>query len=231
MSFDWLDFEWVLQNPYMAIFILWAIISILSKQPGLAFFFLALPLAAIVYFINKPALPIIPAGASELAINNTPDQKMLLKDSLFEYHQQHHLRALAAYVITGRVLSVKPYSEGASPVDIVLGWGQMSDPNIVPKLNITQDNHFYRVSAVEGGQLPIPEQQIRINTSNNHILPASFVVESKIEKLRRGQIVSLGGYLVNIEDPRGINLKTSLKRDDTDSNSSEIFYVQSIKVF
>jgi hypothetical protein len=231
MDLDWLNLDWILQNPYTTLLILWAIAAFLSKQPGITFFFLALPLGVVVYLITKPALPLIPAGTSVQAINNAPEQKKLPNDILFEYHQQHHLRALATYVITGRVLTEKPYYGEIASFDLMLGWGQLSDPGIISKLIFSQDNHFYRVSAIVEGQWPIPEQQVRINSSNNHILPASFVVESKIEKLRKGQIVSLGGYLVDIEDPKGTHLKTSLTRDDTGSNSSEIFYVQSINAF
>jgi len=124
---------------------------------------------------------------------------------------------------------VKPYPGEVVPIDVALGWGPMSDQNVISQLKFSQSQRFFNYQYF--GQPPIPPQQFSLDSSNNHILAATAAVERQIESLQPGQFVSMGGYLVNIDDEDGYSWKTSLTRDDTGKGACELFYVQSVSVF
>ena len=67
------------------------------------------------------------------------------------------IEALAKYDIKARVLSRNNFSLGKesklSPFDLALGWGPMSDQNVIDKLKITQRDRWYFWHA---DRLPIP---------------------------------------------------------------------------
>ncbi len=225
---DWLSMDWVLQNPYTTVIIIGIVLAILTRSPGTCAV-LAVAIMIGIHYIMAPALTLVPSSNSARAVDNPPEQTMLPTPVVFQYHGQHTIKALAKYVITARVLSVKEYPGEAVPIDVALGWGPMADPNVIAQVKISQSQHFYEFRY--DNQPPIPVQLMSLNSANNHILPATIKVESQINNLRKGQLVSLGGYLVNIEDPGGLSWKTSLTRDDTGAGACELFYVQSVTIF
>ena len=75
-----------------------------------------------------------------------PDQPIQNNLSLNkEWHKDgFNIKALAEYKIKARVLSRNNFSIGReskiSPVDFALGWGPMSDQDVIVKFEITQSN-------------------------------------------------------------------------------------------
>ena len=63
-----------------------------------------------------------------------------------------------------------------------------------------------------------------------HMVPANDAIESRLKKLRPGQLVTAGGWLVDIRGPGGFSWNTSLRRDDTGNGACEIVYVEELKV-
>jgi hypothetical protein len=51
-----------------------------------------------------------------------------------------------------------------------------------------------------------------------------------VKKLRPGQIVTIGGYLVDVRGPNGFTWNTSLTRGDTGNGACEIVWVESLSV-
>lgn len=220
--------DWVLQNPIGVVIISGIVLAIFTRSPGFCFILTAAIVTAI-HYLTAPALTLVPSANSAQAVNNPPEQTMLPSPVVFKYHSQHTIKALAKYVITARVLSVKPYPGEAVPIDVALGWGPMADPNVIAQLKIVQSQRFYEFRY--DNQPPMPPQLMSLSSANNHLLPATMLVENQIDSLRKGQLVSLGGYLVNIEDPGGLTWKTSLARDDIGGGACELFYVQSVTIF
>lgn len=138
----------------------------------------------------------------------------------------------ARFDIRARVLSIEPYYMGRnadlSPVDLALGWGVMSDQSVIDQLNISQSGRWYRWR-YEGAP-PAPEQQIISSSSNMHMIPADKSVERSLKNLRKGDIIHLNGYLVDVDHVSGWYWRTSMSRTDTGDGACEIVYVESLRV-
>jgi len=139
------------------------------------------------------------------------------------------LTTRAHFDITARVLSRKDYSLGADaaliPLDLALGWGRMSDSEVLAKIDITQSGRFYYWHVKE---FPIPRREIETSSANMHMIPADDDVKRQLEQVRPGQLVHLEGFLVDASRPDGWHWNTSLTRDDTGAGACELIYVERV---
>ncbi|MCY3021792.1 MAG: hypothetical protein NTW87_22505 [Planctomycetota bacterium] len=137
---------------------------------------------------------------------------------------------LAEFDIRARVLSKARYYMGRetelSPLDLVLGWGPLSDQEVVDKLSISQSGRWFEWRA---RKLPLPPSEVACHCANMHMIPATPAVESALSSLRRGSIVRLQGYLVAVEGSNGWKWRSSLARDDGGNGSCEIVWVRSVE--
>ena len=146
---------------------------------------------------------------------------------------QWSLKPQATFSLEARVLGIMRYTDDftaeLSPVDLALGWGRMSDSNVLDKLSISQSNRFYRWQY--WGTPPIPEKEIISHSANMHVIPADESIAAKLDSLRVGSVVKLAGFLVVAEHPKADKAwRTSLTRDDRGEGACEIFYVRSLQV-
>ena len=141
------------------------------------------------------------------------------------------LTAVAEYSLRGLVLGTKRYYSGPQadlvPVDVAVGWGKMSDQAVIDRLTISMTNRFYFYEWER--QPPIPQDEIKVSSANNHVIAANDEVRKTIRGLRTGQIVALKGYLVNASGPGGRMWNSSLTRSDTGNGACELFYFESAK--
>jgi len=143
-----------------------------------------------------------------------------------------HVTRKARFEIRARVLSTEPYymhKEGdLSPIDLALGWGVMSDQAVLNHIDISQSSRWYRTRY----ELPppVPEQQIISSSSNMHMIPSRKDIARSLKKLREGDIITLRGYLVDVDHDSGWYWRTSMSRTDTGSGACEIVYVESLLV-
>lgn len=139
------------------------------------------------------------------------------------------LTTRAHFDITARVLSRKDYNWGADakliPEDLALGWGRMSDSNVLAKIDIRQSNRFYYWHVNE---FPIPRREIETSSANMHMIPADAGVRYELEHVRVGQIIHIQGFLVDATRPDGWRWKTSMTRNDTGAGACELIYVESL---
>lgn len=141
-------------------------------------------------------------------------------------HKGSELIPMADYSIRAKVLSRKKYRGAGSevcPLDLALGWGNMSDEAVLEKIEISQSGRFYYWYAK---QLPIPRSEITANSANVHIIPASDSVASILNNVKQGQIVTLGGKLVEVKTPEGWGAVSSLTRTDSGHGACEVMYVE-----
>ena len=117
---------------------------------------------------------------------------------------------------------------GLSPIDLALGWGAMSDQAVLDRITITQGSRWYFTRY--DLPAPISDQGIINNSSNMHMVPANPWVLKKLKDVRRGNLVRLKGFLVDIDSDSGFRWRTSLRRDDTGNGSCELFYVEDIYI-
>ena len=133
--------------------------------------------------------------------------------------------------ITARVLSRKDYSWGADadlvPVDLALGWGRMSDSDVLAKIDITQSGRFYYWHVKE---FPIPRREIETSSANMHMIPADPDVKRQLDQVREGQLVRIEGFLVDARRADGWRWNTSMTREDTGAGACELIYVESLSI-
>ncbi len=188
---------------------------------------MAVLIIVIVYFFYPETVITYPAGIT------APEQpKQTNIDAIKEWKfKDFDIKALAEYGIKARVLSRNNFSTGKeseiSPLDLALGWGPMSDQNIIDELDISQSNRWYHWQA---DVLPIPAREISLNSANVHIIPKDEIVEEKFDKVYKGNLIEMKGYLVEVRTADGWRWKSSVKRDDTGGGSCELFWVEDLVV-
>ena len=152
-------------------------------------------------------------------------------DDVVLAHKGYTVRALASFDIEARVLSRELYSldreADLAPVDLVLGWGRMSDSVILDKVSISQGKRFYhwRVS-----EFPIPREEIERSSANMHMIPADPVIAADLKRVRPGQVVQVAGWLVEAKSSDGWVWRSSLSRNDTGAGACELIYVKSLRI-
>lgn len=143
----------------------------------------------------------------------------------------YQITALAKFNIEARVLSRENYMFGReaelSPVDLVLGWGPMSDEAVLNKIDITQHNRFYFWHV---DSFPIAREKIETHSANMHMIPADASVERALKAVRVGQVVHIDGDLIEAKAADGWRWKSSLSRNDTGNGACELVLVKSIYV-
>lgn len=146
-------------------------------------------------------------------------------------HNDFTIEPLADFSLSALVLSREDYAFGTeaelSPTDLALGWGRMSDGNVLAGLSISQGNrwYYYRWGA-EGP--PIPQQEIVVSSANMHMIPANATVAAALARVRPGQIVDLRGKLVAIARGDGWRWQSSTTREDSGNGSCEVVWVEAL---
>ncbi len=188
-------------------------------------FGLPLALAVIAYMWISDHRPVRPLPGT---IADTPRQARAV-GATFRF-KDHDIEPLADFTITARVLSRENYrfdrAAALSPVDLALGWGPMSDDEVLRRLTISQGSrwYYYRWS----GEPPLPVNEIVRHSANMHLIPADDQVAAAIDRVRPGHVVELRGRLVEVRGVDGFRWRSSLTREDSGDGACEIIFVERI---
>jgi len=149
----------------------------------------------------------------------------------FKFKEEYTVQPLADFDITARVLSKKKYWSGEeselAPVDLAMGWGPMSDDNVLSKLEISQRNRWFYWRC---DSYPIPRDQIEHNAANMHLIAADESIEKAIKGVKTGNLVHFSGNLVIVTKSDGWKWQSSLSRDDTGNGSCEVVFVKVFEI-
>ena len=152
-------------------------------------------------------------------------------DDLVLNHKGYTVRTLQSFDIKARVLSRELYrldrEADLAPVDLVLGWGRMSDSAVLEKIKISQGQRFYywRVN-----EFPIPREEIERSSANMHMIPANDAIAADLKRVKPGQMVQVKGWLVEAKSSDGWAWRSSLSRIDKGSGACELIYVRSLQI-
>ena len=119
-----------------------------------------------------------------------------------------------------------------SPIDLLLGWGPLTvEPNlhgIEWKQQARWGNYHYLFANVN-----IEQREMDIHSANTHIIPASGdrALRRALLKIRRGDVVRLTGYLVQVRGADGFYWNSSRTRADTGDGACELFYVTAVESY
>ena len=186
-------------------------------------------LLALVFMLSHRQHAAVETGPGVLAAE--VPQQVDLKHGAVLQRDGVSLQTRAHFDITARVLSRKDYSSSSDgdlvPVDLALGWGRMSDSEVLAKVDISQSGRFYywRVKA-----FPIPQREIETSSANMHMIPADEDVKRQLEDVRPGQLVHIEGFLVDARRADGWHWNTSMTRNDTGGGACELIYVENVTI-
>ncbi|MDF3057557.1 MAG: hypothetical protein K0R17_1772 [Rariglobus sp.] len=147
-------------------------------------------------------------------------------------HGDYTVTPLASYEIKAVVLSRKRYRYDAgsklAPLDLALGWGPMSASTVINDLNISQSGRWYEYSWSE--EPPLDADLISAHSANTHCLPSTSEIRRRLLAVRRHDIVTLKGHLVEVNGPKGYRWRSSLSRTDTRGGACEVMWITGIDV-
>ncbi len=63
-----------------------------------------------------------------------------------------------------------------------------------------------------------------------HMIPADRYTAKQLTGLRPGAVISIKGYLVDVDRDDGWKWRTSMSRDDTGAGACEIVWVEQLQV-
>jgi len=166
-----------------------------------------------------------PAG---ILVPDEPYQEDLAETPAWT-HGDYMVTGLAEFTVRAKVLSRERYRLDAesdlSPIDFALGWGPMSDQSIVDEFDISQGYRWYEW---ETDTMPIPQIEVTRHSANMHIIPATEEIEDVLLSVKRGEVIELSGYLVQVEGDGGWLWKSSLTRGDSGGGACEVVWVDGV---
>ena len=147
-------------------------------------------------------------------------------------HDDYRILPLARYRLTAVVLSRERYRNDPAaplaPVDLALGWGPMSVAGVINALKISQSARWYEYSYP--GEPPLEPRLIATHSANTHCLPATPDVRRRLLDVKRHDLVSMEGYLVEVTGPDGYRWRSSLSREDTGGGACEVMWITDLRV-
>jgi hypothetical protein len=191
------------------------------------FLFIGAVIVSLYLFWREPEIP-RPAG---VLAPDEPYQGEVYTSS-FRQKNGYQITALANFDIRARVIrSSRDWfgrESDLSPVDLVLGWGAMSDSKVLQQIRFSQRGRAYSWSTKV---LPVPREVIETHSANMHMIPADAEIESRLESIRPGNMVHLKGMLVEVASKEGWRWKSSLTRSDTGGGACELILVESLYIW
>lgn len=117
--------------------------------------------------------------------------------------------------LTARVIGTQRYfsgrEAGLSPLDVVLGWGRLSDSGVLSRVDFAQSARRYEWRVYDPA---LDAGYVRTHSANMHMIPADAAIDAALKGLRPGHVVTLKGYLVEVRAADGWSWTGSLVRDD-----------------
>jgi len=185
-----------------------------------------LTLCAVWYFSSDSPIQLEPGVKAP----DEPVQIATESATPFE-HLGYLITPLADFTIQAKVLARETYyfdrEAELSPVDLALGWGAMSDQQIIDQIEVRQSGRWYRWSAKKP---PIAKRDIETHSANMHLIPANDAIGSALSGITPGQIIRIHGYLVSVKASDGWRWSSSLTRSDTGPGACELIFVTSVTI-
>ncbi len=166
---------------------------------------------------------------SDIYIPDPPLQVALTDEPAWR-HGEFTVHPLARFEMDALVLGAERYwvDRGAdlSPVDLALGWKEMSQGTLLNQLEIGQSGRFFEVAWKEG--VRVSEDTVFENSSNMHMIPSSDEIENALLSIDKNDVIHLEGFLVQVLGDDGSKWVSSLTRSDRGRGACELIWVTKI---
>ena len=147
-------------------------------------------------------------------------------------HPTYRIQVQSTYHCTAKLVAKRQYTDQWSdicPLDLTLGWKEMSDQRHFRYITVSQaDRNTYVSSKKLPEELNPTELPIQIN--NVHACPANDEIRSQLLALPTGSVIQIKGKRVHLyhrEFPR--NAKNSLNKPDTKSVPNVILWIEELE--
>lgn len=143
----------------------------------------------------------------------------------------YRITPLARYTVKAVVLSRCRYrvddAAELAPLDLALGWGPMSIAGVINELSISQSGRWYEYSW--RNDPPLEPRAIETHSANTHCLPADDTVRRQLLAIKRHDLITLSGFLVEVAGPKGFHWRSSLSREDTGGGACELMWITRVE--
>jgi len=116
----------------------------------------------------------------------------------------HVMTGLAQFKAKARVVSIERYGKDRqakiAPLDIALGWGALSDTTTFKGVDVGQTE---RRVVFESYDPKLPKEVVAAHLLNLHVIGADADMDKRLRDLRRGNIVEVEGWLVEVRGSDG----------------------------
>jgi hypothetical protein len=163
-----------------------------------------------------------------------PEQVRLSSPEELWSDGEYTITAVEEFAMEGLVLSSRRYrwdSESRlSPIDYLMAWGPVAEGDNPNAIRWSQSWRWARYR-FEYGETNLRESIIDRNSANIHIIPdpEDPYLRDALLDVRRGDIIRLRGYLVNVSGPNGWRWNSSRSRTDTGGGACEILFVTALE--
>jgi hypothetical protein len=79
------------------------------------------------------------------------------------------------------------------------------------------------------GRLPASQDEIIAHSANMHMVPSTDELAAQLRDIKRGDLVDISGYLIEIKFPDNGIWRSSLTRTDTGNGGCELVWVIGVK--
>lgn len=167
-----------------------------------------------------------PRYAAGMVAPAAPRQELLHDAAPWRY-REFVIQPLARFELVGRVLLTSRYyfdtESQIAPIDILFGWGPLSDQRVLDTLTLRMGYRSYQWRATE---LLLPYREINRHMANMHLMPADDSVLRTLRSAEPGQVLRIRGSLIEATREDGWRWRSSLTRSDAGRGACELVWVE-----
>lgn len=112
-----------------------------------------------------------------------------------------------------------------SPIDLLLSWDRMSDEDLLSRMLVKIDNRSYHVQMTKP---PYQRGNIHEHLIMAHAIPSTDAIMDKLKQIRRGQLITFSGYIVDIENRIGTEWLSPVRDKWPARESSQWIWIEEL---
>lgn len=159
-----------------------------------------------------------------------PSVRMVADKPPLFTRDNHAIEGLAQFKAKARVLSLERYGRDPqariAPLDVALGWDKLSDSTTFKGVDVAQAE---RQVVFESYNPELPNELVATMVVNLHVIGADEEVDKKLRDVRRGNVVQIEGWLVEVRAQEGWRWKGEA-RATSPAMPGNVLWVQNVEV-
>tara|TARA_R110000868_G_scaffold304437_23_gene565437 strand:- start:847 stop:1431 length:585 start_codon:yes stop_codon:yes gene_type:complete len=163
----------------------------------------------------------------------TPNKPKLERVSWEKPFQFKDAKVIPLRKIIGevRVIEKKRYffdnKRHYSPADVLVGWKALSDERNLDHIHFSLDDRYFEYEFIKP---PLPVKEILSQIDLWHLVPSNEVVDTQIKKLRKGSVISVEGYIIDLEPETKYAWRSELISPKNQNFKNTIIWITELKV-